>query len=236
MTKTAVIVGASSGIGRAVAEALVPDGYRVVLNARREGPLRELADSLGDAEWVAGDCADEAVAERLRAAAGEVDLFVHSAGILVSAEMRDQDVSVFDDVLRTNLRSAYVMAQALRPAMPAGSRMIFLSSISGRHPQRRLTAYSAAKAGLEAMAVALAAELEVDGIGVHVVAPGPVDTPMLADDPRPLAVLRPEDVAATVCWLAALPPEVLIHHVTMRAPIRGPYATRWSQARADGAP
>jgi NAD(P)-dependent dehydrogenase (short-subunit alcohol dehydrogenase family) len=235
MTRTAVIVGASSGIGRAVAEALVPDGYRVVLNARRESALRKLAGALGNAAWVAGDCADEEVAERLRAAAGKVDLLVHSAGILVSAEMRDQDVGVFDDVLRTNLRSAYVMARALRPAMPAGSRMIFLSSISGRHPQRRLSAYSAAKAGLEAMATALAAELEVDGIGVHVVAPGPVDTPMLADEARSFSVLRPEDVAETIRWLAAMPPEVLIHHVTMRAPIRGPFATRWSQARSDGA-
>jgi NAD(P)-dependent dehydrogenase (short-subunit alcohol dehydrogenase family) len=231
MSRTAVIVGASSGIGRAVAEALAADGdHRLVLNARRETPLRELAGRLGGgATWVAGDCADEEVAERIAAAAGEVALFVHSAGILVESPMRDQSAEVFDEVVRTNLRSAYVTARALRPAMPAGSRMVFVSSTSPLRATAGLTAYSAAKAGMNAMAGVLARELEPEGIGVHLVSPGPVDTPMLDADPRSLAVLRPEDVANAVLWLVRLPPEVVVHEISMRAPVRGPFATRWTE-------
>jgi NAD(P)-dependent dehydrogenase (short-subunit alcohol dehydrogenase family) len=228
MSRTAVIVGASSGIGSAVAEALAADDYRVVLNARREQPLSELAEALGGATWVAGDCANEEVAERIVAAAGEVALFVHSAGILVESPMRDQSVEVFDEVVRTNLRSAYVTARALRPAMQAGSRMVFVSSTSALRPTAGLTAYSAAKAGMNAMAGVLARELEPEGIGVHLVSPGPVDTPMLDIDPKRLAVLRPEDVAEVVRWLARLPPEVVIPQIAMHAPMRGPFATRWT--------
>lgn len=223
-----MIVGASSGIGRAVAEALAADDYRVVLNARREQPLRELAEALGGATWVAGDCADEEVAERIAAAAGELALFVHSAGILVESPMRDQSAEVFDEVVRTNLRSAYVTARAMRPAMPPGSRMVFVSSTSALRPTAGLTAYSAAKAGMNAMAGVLARELEPEGIGVHLVSPGPVDTPMLDIDPKRLAVLRPEDVAEIVRWLARLPPEVVIPQIAMHAPMRGPFATRWT--------
>ena len=234
MPETSVIVGASGGIGRAVAEALSADGYRMVLNARREAPLRELAEQLHDAVWVAGDCADEAVAERLRHAAGNVSILVHTAGMLVKSETREQPVEVFDEVIRTNLRSAYVCARALLPAMRAGSRIVFISSTSALRPTVGLTAYTAAKAGMNAMAGVLARELEEDGIGVHVVAPGPVDTPMLDADPRRFAVLMPADVAGVVRWLTQMPPEVVVPEVIMHAPVRGPFATRWTDAPVSG--
>jgi NAD(P)-dependent dehydrogenase (short-subunit alcohol dehydrogenase family) len=227
MAETAVIVGASGGIGRAVASALAADGYHLVLNSRRAGPLEELAAALPDAAWVAGDGADEGVAERVRELAGEVAVLVHTAGILVNSPAREQPAEVFDRVLRANLSSAYASVHALLPAMRAGSRIVFVSSTSALHPTRGLTAYTAAKAGLKAMAGVLARELEEDGISVHVVSPGPVDTAMLDADTRRFAVLAPEDVAGAITWVAGLPPEVVVPELLIHAPVRGPFATRW---------
>ena len=81
------------------------------------------------------------------AEAGRVDLLVHSAGVMAGTFVRKESLETFESVLRTNLTSAFVVANAALPAMPAGGRMVFLSSSSAHAPQPGKSAYSASKAG-----------------------------------------------------------------------------------------
>ncbi len=221
--RVAIITGGSSGIGLAVGRLLAADGYDVVLTARREGPLQEAAAAIG-ARWVAADCADETAFADVVAAAGRVDLLVHAAGVMAGTFVRKESAATFDDVLRINLRSAFVVSNASLPAMSAGGRIVFLSSSSAHAPQPGKAAYSASKAGLNAFAFALAKEVDRDGIAVHVVTTGPVATPMLDDVHFPMLALDVIDVARTVAWLDTLAPSVSLPEVDISAVEKGPFA------------
>jgi NAD(P)-dependent dehydrogenase (short-subunit alcohol dehydrogenase family) len=116
-----------------------------------------------------------------------------------------------------------VATTLLLPKMRAGGRVIAISSTAARQPMKGLTAYSASKAGLEAYAGALAREVARDGIQVHVVAPGPVATPMLGSTPFPMHVVRPEDVADVVRFLVGLPPQIVLPEIRFWGAEEGPY-------------
>jgi NAD(P)-dependent dehydrogenase (short-subunit alcohol dehydrogenase family) len=202
---------------------LVHRGYDVVLTARTASKLEAAAGDIG-ARWVAADSAEEAAFGAVIAEAGRVDLLVHAAGVLAGTFVRKEDVATFDDVLRTNLRSAFVVAKAALTAMGEGGRMVFLSSSSAHAPQAGKAAYSASKAGLNAFAAALGKEVERDGIAVHVVTTGPVATPMLDDVHFPMRTLGVDDVAATVAWLDTLPGNVVLREVDVSSVEQGPFA------------
>jgi NAD(P)-dependent dehydrogenase (short-subunit alcohol dehydrogenase family) len=173
---------------------------------------------------VAADSADPRAFDRVVAEAGRVDLLVHAAGVMAGTFVRRESVAAFEDVLRANLTSAFVVAHAALPAMGAGGRIVFLSSVSAHTPQPGRSAYSASKAGLNAFAGALAREVERDGIAVHVVTTGPVATPMLDDVRFPMRTLDVPEVAETVAWLDTLPPRVALPEVQLAAVDEGPYA------------
>lgn len=219
----AVVTGGSSGIGLAVGTRLVAAGYEVVLSARTEATLRAAAEGIG-ARWVAADSADEAAAAVLVAEAGRVDLLVHAAGVLAGTFVRKEDAATFDHVLRTNLRSAFVVTAAALPVMPVGGRIVYLSSSSAHAPQPGKAAYSASKAGLNAFAAALAAEVERDGIAVHVVTTGPVATPMLDDVHFPMHTLSVDDIADAIAWLDTLAPNVVLPELVLSSVAQGPFA------------
>jgi NAD(P)-dependent dehydrogenase (short-subunit alcohol dehydrogenase family) len=222
-SKVAIVTGGSSGIGHGVGRALVALGYDVVLTARTADKLAAAADSIG-ARWVAADSADEHAFAAVVEAAGRVDLLVHAAGVMAGTFVRKESREAFDDVLRTNLTSAFVVAHAVLPAMPAGGRIVFLSSSSAHAPQPGRSAYSASKAGLNAFAGALAKEVERDGIAVHVVTTGPVATPMLDDVHFPMRTLGVDEVAGTIAWLAELPSNVVLPEVQISSVDQGPFA------------
>ncbi len=222
-TRRALITGGSSGIGLAVGRGLVERNYYVVLNARREQPLAEAAASIG-AHFTAGNCADEAQAAAIAAAAGPVDLLVHSAGLMDGTFVRKESVATFDAVLAANLRSSFLISRSVLATMGSGGRIVFLSSSSSHQPQPGKAAYSASKAGLNAFALALAAEVERDGIAVHTVTPAPVATPMLDDVRFPMHALATDQVAAAVIWLDSLDPSVVLPEIELRATEVGPYA------------
>jgi NAD(P)-dependent dehydrogenase (short-subunit alcohol dehydrogenase family) len=221
--KVAIITGGSSGIGLACGRLLADAGYDVVLTARREPPLRDAADAIG-ARWVAADSADEVGFQAVVEAAGHVDLLVHAAGLMAGTFVRKETTETFDAVIRTNLRSAFVVTAAALPVMPEGGRIVFVSSSSAHDPHPGKSAYSASKAGLNAFAFALVREVDRDGIAVHVVTTGPVATPMLDDVRFPMLALRPDDVAQVVVSLTRLSPSVVLPEIVLSAAERGPFA------------
>lgn len=221
--RTAVVTGGSSGIGLEIGRQLVAAGYDVVLTARRPGPLQEAAEGIG-ARWVAADAAVPEDFAAVVAEAGEVDLVVHAAGVMSGTFVRKETLESFESVLRINLTSAYVVTHAALAAMPPGGRFVFLSSSSAHEPHPGRSAYSASKAGLNAFAVALAKEVERDGIAVHVVTTGPVATPMLEDVTFPMRTLGVAEVAASVVWLDSLPPNVVLPEVQLSSVDAGPFA------------
>jgi NAD(P)-dependent dehydrogenase (short-subunit alcohol dehydrogenase family) len=221
--RVAIITGGSSGIGLATGAELVQRGYDVVLTARTADKLRTAAEGIG-ARWIAGDSADPSEFAAVVRAAGRVDLLVHAAGVMAGTFVRKESLDTFESVLRTNLTSAFVVASACLPSMPAGGRMVFLSSSSSHAPQPGKSAYSASKAGLNAFAGALAKEVERDGVSVHLVTTGPVATPMLDDVHFPMQTLATADVVQVIAWLDTLPGNVVLPEVEVSSVGSGPFA------------
>lgn len=223
MSPTALVTGGSGGIGLACAEALAARGYDLVLTSRRAGPLEAAARTIG-ARWVAADAADEASFAAVVAAVERIDLLVHAAGVLAGTFVRKETPATFDEVIRANLRSTYVVTHLALPKMGLGGRIVYVSSSSSVQPMRGRTAYSASKAGVNAFARALAGEVARDGINVHVVIPAPVETAMLEDVTFPMHALQPEDVADAVVFLDGLDPRVVLPEIFLRAHDEGPLA------------
>jgi NAD(P)-dependent dehydrogenase (short-subunit alcohol dehydrogenase family) len=220
----AVVTGGSGGIGFACGQLLAKRGYDVLLTARREGPLRKAAESIG-ARWKTADCSVEAEVDALYDGETAVALVVHAAGLYEGTLVRRQSVDVVDRVLAANLRSAYLIASKALPLMSAGARIIFISSIASRG-EPTLSAYSMSKAGENALAIALAGEVEKHGIGVHLVTPGPVDTPMFGDYVANVPTLRADDVARAVGWLEEMPPHVVLREIVLEPVTTGPFVPK----------
>jgi len=223
---TAIITGGSGGIGKACARGLRDRGYDVLLVARRRAPLRTAAEEIG-ARWLTADCTSEDDVARVMDAAGSPAVLVHAAGLVEGADLRNQPPDLFDRVIEANLRASYLMTRAVLPRMNPGGRLFFLSSTAGLKGVRGFSAYSAAKAGMNAFANAIASEVEGDGIGVHLITPAPVRTEMLSTaDHGDLWLLEPEDVASAILWIESLPPRVVIREIVMRSAMTGPFAPR----------
>lgn len=223
-SRVAIVTGGSGGIGFACGELLVKRGYDVLLTARREGPLRESAERLG-CRWKTADCSIEADVDALYGGESAVAIVVHAAGLYEGTLVKRQSVDVVDRVLAANLRSAYLVASKALPLMSAGGRIIFISSVASRG-QPTLSAYSMSKAGENALAISLAGEVEKHGIGVHLVTPGPVDTPMFGDYVANVPTIRADDVARAVGWLEEMPPHVVLREVVLEPATVGPFVLK----------
>lgn len=221
--KTAVITGGSGGIGLACAAALRERGYDVLLTARTEGTLRAAAESVG-ARWVVADSAEPDQFSRVIDSVDRIDLLVHSAGILKGTFVRKEKVEDFDEVIRANLRSTFVVTHAALPKMGVGGRIVFISSSSSQAGQKARSAYSASKAGMNAFAQSLADEVARDGINVNVLIPAPVETGMLQEVSFEMHAIQSKDVADAVLFLEALDPRVVVPEIAMRAVTEGPLA------------
>jgi NAD(P)-dependent dehydrogenase (short-subunit alcohol dehydrogenase family) len=221
--RTALITGGSGGIGKACARKLADLGYDVVLTARTEEPLRAAAAEMGARYVVADASLPETFAPAVEAA-GTIDMLVHAAGILGGTYARKQTFEQWRATMSANLDSCFVVTSAALPRMKAGSRLVFISSSAAHEPMRARTAYSAAKAGMNAFARALALEVDRDGINVHIVTPGPVETEMLQDVPFEMYAIRAADVAEAVAWLDTVDPSVDLPEIRLNAVTRGPSA------------
>ena len=183
-SRTALVTGASRGIGRAIAAAYVAEGARVVVTGRDAGALNDLVAELGDgAHAVACDLAAPETPQALIAATlahfGALDLLVNNAGIIHPArDLVDFAPEEWRAVLEVNLVAPAMLVRAAVPAMRKAGRghIINISSIGGRKGGRGRSAYRASKAALINLTESLAAELARDGIQVNCICPGAVDT------------------------------------------------------------
>jgi NADP-dependent 3-hydroxy acid dehydrogenase YdfG len=225
--QVALVVGASSGIGRETAVLLAREGVRVMASARREDRLRELRTSLqGEGfalDYHVADASDAAAMETLahgtRERLGEIDILVYATGnnIPDRALTRLQRES-WDQLISVNLSGAYYITRAVLPAMRERGRghLIYIASISGKVPDVSGAAYQASKRGMIGLAHAIRVEEKEHGIRTCAILPGLVDTEIL--DRRPVKpppemlakALRPEDVAEAVLAVARLPERVTV--------------------------
>jgi NAD(P)-dependent dehydrogenase (short-subunit alcohol dehydrogenase family) len=224
--RTALVTGGSGGIGKACAAKLSELGYNVVISARRVDPLRAAAAEIG-ARYIAADASDASDASGFAQAISSletIDLVVHAAGTLGGTYARKQTFAQWKAIISANLDSCFVVTAAVLPKMRAGSRLVFISSSAAHEPMMARTAYSASKAGMNAFARALALEVDRDGIAVHIVTPGPVETEMLQDVPFEMQAIQVADVAETVAWLDTVDPAVDLPEIRLNAVRRGPFA------------
>jgi 3-oxoacyl-[acyl-carrier protein] reductase len=223
MSRTAIVTGASRGIGRAVAKRLAKDGFDVVVNyvsnaKEADTVVTEIQSSGGRAMAIRADVGNAADVENLFAEAlkafGRVDIVVNNSGIMPLSPIAKGDVETFDKVIATNLRGAFlVMAQAAQKVSPGGRIITFSSSVLGKSFPT-YGPYIASKAGVEGLVHVLANELRGRNITVNAVAPGPTGTELFLSGKGPeqvaelakLAPLErlgePEDIANVVSFLA----------------------------------
>jgi uncharacterized protein len=204
--RTVLLTGASGGIGRAIARALDARGARVLLSARRQDALEELAGRLGEpTEVVVADLAERDGPTQLAVAAGAVDVLVANAALPASGRVEDFDPEQIDRALDVNLRAPIQLTRALLPGMLERARghVVFVSSLSGKAASPRSGIYSATKFGIRGFAAGLREDVEAKGIGVTVVFPGFVsDAGLFADSgvklPPWVGTRTPDQVAAAV--------------------------------------
>jgi 3-oxoacyl-[acyl-carrier protein] reductase len=221
--KTAIVTGASRGIGRAIATLLAARGALVVAGARGDnaaGTVAEIQHAGGQAELAALDVTDGASIGALVSGTldrhGRIDILVNNAGIVRDNLMLRMKREEWDQVLATNLTAAFVAVQAvLKPMIKQrGGRIISIGSVVGETGNAGQVNYAASKAGLIGFSKALAREVASRSITVNVVTPGLIETDMtrtISDKAQgdwasiiPLGRLgTPADVAAAVCFFAS---------------------------------
>jgi 3-oxoacyl-[acyl-carrier protein] reductase len=222
--KTALVTGASQGIGRAVALRLAKDGISVALAARNEEKLKEVAAEItgsgGNAAIFVLDVANEesikATAKSVLAHYGKLDILVNNAGITRDNLLLRMKRADWDDVLQTNLTGTFLLTQALMGSMikARSGRIINISSVVGRIGQAGQANYAASKAGLIGFTMSLAREIASRGVTANVVAPGFIESPMTAvlDEKQNASILAhiplgrvgsDADVAHAVAFLAS---------------------------------
>jgi short-subunit dehydrogenase len=201
---TAVVTGATGGIGPVIARGLTERGASLVLTGRRKDALERLAAELG-ARAVVADLAEPDAPARLMDAAGRVDILVANAALPVVGLTTDFAVEEIDRALGVNLRAPVVMARLAAEQMIERGRghLVFVSSLAGKSASGGSALYNATKFGLRGYALALREDLRPHGVGVSLVSPGFIrDAGMLADSgvrlPRGVGTRTPGDVARAV--------------------------------------
>jgi NAD(P)-dependent dehydrogenase (short-subunit alcohol dehydrogenase family) len=223
--KTALVTGASRGMGRAAAIALAKDGAQVLVHygqgmAEAEAVVAEISKAGGRSDAVAADLAapdgSHKLARQVRAIIGDrLDILVANAGISKAASIENTTVEDFDRLFAVNVRAPFFLVQQLLPILGQGSSVILVSSLAAHATVGTLSAYAATKGAIDTLVKHFAAALGERGVRVNAVAPGVVETDMSAfaktDAGRDFTlsiqalkrIARPEDVADVVAFLAS---------------------------------
>ena len=192
MTRVAMVTGGTRGIGRAIGERLKAEGFTVVANyAGNEEKARAFSDETGIAayKWDVGDHeATLAGCERVAGEVGPIDVLVNNAGITRDATLHKMSFEDWNEVMRINLGGCFNMAKATFPGMRerGWGRIVNIGSINGQAGQYGQVNYAAAKSGIHGFTKALAQEGAKFGVTVNAIAPGYIDTDMVAAVPEPV--------------------------------------------------
>jgi 3-oxoacyl-[acyl-carrier protein] reductase len=223
--KTALVTGASRGIGRASALALAASGAQVLVHYGRgateaDGVVAEIRKAGGRADAVAADLAmadgPHKLAKRARDIVGDrLDVLVANAGTSKSATIEDTTVEDFDKLFAVNVRAPFFLVQQLLPILSKGSSIVLLSSLAARGVVGTIPAYAATKGAIDTLVKHFASLLGARGIRVNAVAPGVVETDMSGftktDEGREFALgiqalkrlAQPDDIGGVVAFLAS---------------------------------
>jgi NAD(P)-dependent dehydrogenase (short-subunit alcohol dehydrogenase family) len=231
--KVALITGGGSGIGLAATRLFLEEGAKVAITGRDEAKLKEAVARLGGDDRVfhaAADIADpkqvKTLVDKVNARFGRIDILLNNAGVNVkNRAFRKMTPETWQKVIRANLDGAFFCIHYVLPQMidRRDGLVINIDSVSGKraHPLGGV-AYNASKHGMAALGLCLGAEEKDYGIRVCNIYPGEVDTPILKDrpsEPTPehrQRMMRPEDVAAAVLFVATLPPHVTVPELIIK--------------------
>lgn len=227
---TALVTGATEGIGRATAFALGRAGYRVGLCARTAAKVEALAAELRaagiEAAGAAADVADPDQApgavQRIAEQLGEVEVLVNNAGVLIARPFEELTLEDWDLTMGTNLRGLFLVTRAVLPGMRLRGRgtIVNVASLAARNGFAGGSAYCASKHGVLGFSRALMLEVRKQGIRVIAICPGSVNTGMLRDQPMlksdPARILAPEDVAASILHAIRLPERAMVSELDIR--------------------
>jgi NAD(P)-dependent dehydrogenase (short-subunit alcohol dehydrogenase family) len=221
---SALVTGASSGIGRAAAENLGQHGAVVVVHGRDAARGSAVVDTItaegGKARFVAADLSDPAQLDDLVGQAGPVDVLVNNAGFSWFGPTKDLDVATFDRLFAANVRAPYSLVAALAPKMAArgSGSIINIASMAGQIGLAGGAAYGATKAALASMTRSWAAEFSPSGVRVNAIAAGPVLTPGASPE-------RIEALGATTLLARAAQPGEIAEVIAFLASPKASYVT-----------
>jgi NAD(P)-dependent dehydrogenase (short-subunit alcohol dehydrogenase family) len=225
--KTAIVTGAGSGIGRAIAIAFAREGANVALVGRRRDPLTQTARECGQNRLViAADLRNRGHIDHIVKGTvqrfGALDIVVNNAGVLIGGTVDDQTENDFDLLMEVNVKAVWLLTRAALPHLRArkGGSVVNISSVIGLIGMRNRLGYSASKGAVTLMTKSMAMDLAADNIRVNCICPGIVETELVADfvnkAPDPVAARRareslhamnrfgqPEDIAGCAVFLAS---------------------------------
>ncbi|HDA7975633.1 TPA: SDR family oxidoreductase [Staphylococcus aureus] len=223
--KVAVVTGAGSGIGEAIATLLHEEGAKVVLAGRNKEKLQNVANQLSqdNVKVVPTDVTSkEEVDELIKIAQqtfGSLDIVINSAGQMLSSKITDYQVDEWDSMIDVNIKGTLYTAQAALPTMleQSSGHLINIASISGFEVTKISTIYSATKAAVHTITQGLEKELAKTGVKVTSISPGMVDTAITAAyNPSDRKKLDPQDIAEAVLYALTQPSHVNVNEITVR--------------------
>lgn len=223
--KVAVVTGAGSGIGEAIATLLHEEGAKVVLAGRNKEKLQNVANQLSqdNVKVVPTDVTNkEEVDELIKIAQqtfGSLDIVINSAGQMLSSKITDYQVDEWDSMIDVNIKGTLYTAQAAFPTMleQSSGHLINIASISGFEVTKISTIYSATKAAVHTITQGLEKELAKTGVKVTSISPGMVDTAITAAyNPSDRKKLDPQDIAEAVLYALTQPSHVNVNEITVR--------------------
>lgn len=223
--KVAVVTGAGSGIGEAIATLLHEEGAKVILAGRNKDKLQNVANQLAQdsVKVVPTDVTKkEEVDELIKIAQqtfGGLDIVINSAGQMLSSKITDYQVDEWDSMIDANIKGTLYTAQAALPTMleQSSGHLINIGSISGFEVTKSSTIYSATKAAVHTITQGLEKELAKTGVKVTSISPGMVDTAITAAyNPTDRKKLEPQDIAEAVLYALTQPKHVNVNEITVR--------------------
>ena len=214
--RVALVTGANTGIGLAIAKRLLADGFALgyATAANDDAAKQPLAELHGAIAHVFGDLSDPNVPERLVSETvdklGSIDVLVNNAGVVTAKPFFDLTIADFDITFAVDVRASFLLAQAVARRMTSGGSIVNITSVHEHIPRPNLSVYAAAKAALGMLTKGLALELGDLNIRVNSVAPGVIATPRNEGDAHTLdsevplgRAGKPEEVANLVSWLCS---------------------------------